>query len=74
MNTGPRPCVTIWSKFIAAGGNVAFFSGNTCCWQVRSEDGGQALTCWKQNYHSDPIYAARENNANVVFDSGAITS
>ena len=25
-------------QFIADGGNVAFFSGNTCCWQVRSED------------------------------------
>ena len=28
--------------FIAKGGNVAFFSGNTCCWQVRSEDDGRA--------------------------------
>lgn len=45
--------------FIGRGGNVAFFSGNTCCWQVRSEDGGRALTCWKQNYHQDPVYAAR---------------
>jgi hypothetical protein len=27
--------------FIGEGGNVAFFSGNTCCWQVRSEDGGR---------------------------------
>ena len=56
-----------WSKpmrdhleaFIRDGGNVAFFSGNTCCWQVRSEEGGAALTCWKQNYHSDPVYGAR---------------
>ncbi len=47
-------------KFIADGGNVAFFSGNTCCWQVRSEDGGRALTSWKQNYHSDPVYQARK--------------
>ncbi len=47
-------------KFIADGGNVAFFSGNTCCWQVRSEDNGQALTCWKQSYHSDPVYAERK--------------
>jgi hypothetical protein len=46
-------------KFIGDGGNVAFFSGNTCCWQVRSEDGGSAQTCWKQNYHSDPVYGAR---------------
>ena len=46
-------------SFIVGGGNVAFFSGNTCCWQVRSEDSGQALVCWKQNAYSDPVYAAR---------------
>lgn len=44
-------------KFIADGGNVAFFSGNTCCWQVRSEDKGRALVCWKQAFRDDPIYA-----------------
>ncbi len=42
--------------FIEEGGNVAFFSGNTCCWQVRSEDEGRALTCYKQWYNIDPIY------------------
>ena len=52
-------------KFIAQGGLVAFFSGNTCCWQVRSEDQGQALTSWKQNYHSDPIYQARQSRATL---------
>lgn len=46
-------------KFIGGGGNAAFFSGNVCCWQVRNEDQGRALTSWKQNYHSDPVYAAR---------------
>jgi len=48
-------------SFIGAGGNVAFFSGNTCCWQVRAEDDGKALTCWKQNYHQDPQYAERRS-------------
>jgi hypothetical protein len=43
-------------KYIAGGGNVAFFSGNTCCWQVRSEESGRALTCWKQTYQGDPLY------------------
>jgi hypothetical protein len=43
--------------FIAKGGNVAFFSGNTCCWQVRSEDVGRALACWKQSFGDDPYYA-----------------
>ncbi len=42
--------------FIAGGGNVAFLSGNTCCWQVRSEDEGRALTCWKQAYVLDPLF------------------
>ena len=42
--------------FIAGGGNVAFFSGNTCCWQVRSEDNGRALACWKQSFGDDPLY------------------
>jgi len=26
------------------------------CWQVRSEDDGRALTCWKQWYNADPLY------------------
>jgi hypothetical protein len=43
-------------KFIGAGGNVAFFSGNTCCWQVRSEEKGRALTCWKQEFQQDPYF------------------
>lgn len=42
--------------FIGRGGNVAFFSGNTCCWQVRSEDQGRALTCWKQSFNRDPLF------------------
>lgn len=46
--------------WIGKGGNVAFFSGNTCCWQVRSEDEGRAFTCWKQNYHSDPVFQTRD--------------
>lgn len=43
-------------KYIADGGNVAFFSGNTCCWQVRGEDDGRALACWKQSFGDDPHY------------------
>ncbi len=42
--------------FVGGGGNVAFFSGNTCCWQVRSEDKGRALACWKQSFGDDPAY------------------
>jgi hypothetical protein len=59
-----------WSKpmrdnleaFIGNGGNVAFFSGNTCCWQVRSEDDGRALTCWKQAYNTDPYFNTKPHD------------
>ena len=47
-------------RFIGAGGNVAFFSGNSVCWQIRNEDSGRAFTCWKQNYFSDPVFKTRE--------------
>ena len=42
--------------FIGHGGNVAFFSGNTCCWQVRSEEEGRALVSWKQWFNMDPVF------------------
>lgn len=47
--------------FIGRGGNVAFFSGNTCCWQVRSEEDGRALTCWKQSFNRDPIFPSGDH-------------
>jgi hypothetical protein len=47
--------------FIAKGGNVAFFSGNTCCWQVRSEEQGRALVCWKQAFADDPVYKSDDH-------------
>lgn len=46
--------------FIGKGGNVAFFSGNTCCWQVRNVDGGKALTCWKQSFREDPQFGKKD--------------
>lgn len=49
-------------KYIASGGNVAFFSGNTCCWQVRSVDRGRALTCWKQNLTMDPLFRSDQEH------------
>ena len=47
--------------FVAAGGNVAFFSGNTAYWQVRSEDKGRALVGWKDAYKQDPVYGSGDH-------------
>lgn len=59
-----------WSKpmrdnlesYIGRGGNVAFFSGNAVCWQVRSEEEGKALACWKQEFRADPIFATEDRS------------
>ncbi|MEV4221097.1 N,N-dimethylformamidase beta subunit family domain-containing protein [Nonomuraea sp. NPDC049725] len=37
-------------EYVRRGGNVAFFSGNTCWWQIRLEDGGRTMVC-----HRDPV-------------------
>lgn len=44
--------------FAAAGGNVAFFSGNTCCWQVRWEPETKSFLCWKQWFNQDEFYTS----------------
>ena len=41
-------------RFVAAGGNAAFLSGNTCWWQVRFEDNDQTIVCFK-NREIDPV-------------------
>jgi hypothetical protein len=40
--------------FIARGGNVAFFSGNTSLWQVRME--GSSMVGYKGQFKDDPVY------------------
>lgn len=43
-------------SFVGSGGNVAFFSGNSVCWQVRFEKGGRAMRCHKEAVDEDPEY------------------
>jgi hypothetical protein len=45
-------------NFAASGGNVAFFSGNTCCWQVRWQEETQSLLCWKQWFNQDEEFSS----------------
>jgi hypothetical protein len=46
--------------YIANDGNVAFFSGNTAWWQVRSEDEGRAIVCYRDP-GKDPFYAGGDH-------------
>jgi hypothetical protein len=41
--------------FTANGGNAAIFSGNTCFWQVRFDDDGRTMTCFKYRADEDPV-------------------
>lgn len=41
--------------FTGAGGNAAFFSGNTCYWQVRLEDEGRTMVGHKYGADDDPV-------------------
>ena len=42
--------------FVAAGGNVAFFSGNDASWQVRFDEGCHTMTSYKyMGPFSDPV-------------------
>ncbi len=47
-------------RFINNGGNVAFFSGNTCWWQIRFEDDNRTVVCYKSMVE-DPI-VGRDNS------------
>jgi hypothetical protein len=42
--------------YVDAGGNAAFFSGNTAFWQARFEDDHSCLVCHKTNFENDPVY------------------
>lgn len=61
-----------WSKemrdsvesFVANGGNVAFFSGNVCWWQVRFEDNNRTMVCYKAK-DEDPLTGADNERVTV---------
>ena len=49
-----RQMRTSVENFIGSGGNVAFLSGNTCYWQIRFENGGDTIVCYKDK-QLDPL-------------------
>ena len=49
-------------NYIANGGNVGFFSGNLCVWQVRYEDNGQTMVCYSYRYEKDPVFKQQDKS------------
>jgi hypothetical protein len=48
--------------FVADGGNAAFFTGNTCWWQVRFDGDARGMTCFKYRAGEDPVLGTDEEH------------
>jgi hypothetical protein len=46
--------------FVAAGGHAAFFIGNAAFWQVRLENDGHEMVCYKYVPEFDPVYGTKQ--------------
>ena len=51
-----------FDSFTAGGGHAAIFSGNTCFWQVRIDDEGRSMTCFKYDADDDPVTGTSEEH------------
>ena len=52
--------------FVEAGGSWAIFSGNTCFWQVRYEDDGRTMVCYKGQAQSDDPVAGTDDHKSLT--------
>jgi hypothetical protein len=59
--------------FVEDGGNAAFFSGNTCCWQIRVEDQGRSIVCHKKNHEHDPVFQTNDSSRLTTLWSHPLT-
>lgn len=57
---------------IARGGNAAFFSGNAVFWQVRYEDDGTTMVCYKSAHHDDPLYGTDDQERTTTMWCSAL--
>ena len=49
-------------SFVERGGNIAFLSGNSVCWQVRFEDDGHTMVSYKADPEADPLYGTDQQH------------
>ncbi|GAA3124851.1 hypothetical protein GCM10010466_14630 [Planomonospora alba] len=58
-------------EFVRRGGNLAVFSGNTCWWQFRLEDGGRTMVCHR-DAAADPVAAVAPALTTVEWSSAPV--
>lgn len=59
-------------SFVEQGGNIAFFSGNTACWQVRFEDAGRTMVSYKSEPERDPLFGTDQQHLVSTLWSSAL--
>lgn len=57
--------------FAERGGNIAFFTGNTCWWQVRFEDNMRTMVCYREAVH-DPLTNVDDSRVTVEWTSAPV--
>ncbi len=58
-------------QFLAAGGNIAFLTGNTCWWQFRLEDDGRTFVCHR-DAAEDPLTGIDNARVTVEWSSSPV--
>ena len=57
--------------FAERGGNIAFFTGNTCWWQVRFEDDMRTMVCYR-DATQDPLSRVDDSRVTVEWTSAPV--
>ena len=59
-------------SFVSRGGNVAFLSGNSVCWQVRYEDAGATMVSYRYSHRDDPLYGTPDQSRLTTWWSSSL--
>jgi hypothetical protein len=59
-------------SFTRCGGNLAIFGANTCWWQMRLEDGGRTMICYRDALADPVLTAGRPELTTVEWSSAPV--
>lgn len=59
-------------SFTRGGGNLAIFGANTCWWQMRLEDGGRTMVCYRDALADPAAAAGRPERTTVEWSSAPV--
>jgi hypothetical protein len=59
-------------SFVQRGGNLAIFGGNTCWWQIRLDELGRTMTCYRDALADPVVRTGRPELATVEWSSAPV--